>query len=256
MPKPSQIELGSTAVAEVPKAQGAVQHAGEVSSLVRLAIDKGVDVAVLERLVALQERVTDRDAQLQLNQALAAFQADCPPIYKGRTANIVSKTKGTKFSYRYAPLDDIVRHIRPHLERHGLSYTWDSSVSDKLMHCKAIVRHVAGASLSASFSCPSDGSERMSAAQSAGAALTYARRQALVQALGLTTADEDTDGGAEPESVEPVSEFQLREVQELYDSVKLKVDFPKFLAFFEIEKMADLPAARFVEAKAMLERKR
>lgn len=237
-------------------ALAAPTQSGEIGELVRLAINEKVSVEVLERLVALQERVTDRDAVLQLNQALGAFQSECPPVLKGRTASIVSKTKGTKFSYNYAPLDDIVPHIRPYLERHGLSYTWDSEVSTGMLRCTCTVRHIAGASVAASFSCPTDGSERMSAAQSAGAALTYARRQSLVQALGLTTADEDTDGADPAEESTAVTAEQLANLQAVWDEVKKNVDAKKFFAFFDCDSLAALPAARYAEAVRMLERKR
>ncbi len=251
--------MASDAMA-ISRAEGtAVQSAtSEASGLVKMAIEQKVPVEVLERLVALQERVTDRDAVLQLNQALGAFQAACPPIFKAHKAEIVSKRTGSKFSYRYANLEDIVRHIRRHLEVFGLSYTWDSTVNAQTMTVTCVVRHIAGASVSASFSCPVDGNDRMSAAQSAGAAMSYARRQSLVSVLGLTTADEDTDGSAapEPESNEPVNREQLANLEALYDEVHKNVDFEKFCAYFQIGGLSDLPQSRYAEAIAMLERKR
>jgi hypothetical protein len=107
----SQGELGTGKIP--PETEGkttavAVPPASEVSGLVRLAIEQNVSVEILERLVALQERVTARNAETAMAEALAAFQATCPPIPKTITAEV--RKNGVKaYEYQFAPLDEVVR---------------------------------------------------------------------------------------------------------------------------------------------------
>lgn len=231
---------------------GPVAEGAEMSGLVRLAIEQKVSVDVLERLVALQERVSDRNARQAMTEAVAAFQAECPSIKKGRTARIATKAGGS-YSYTFASLDEIARAIRPILHKHGLSYTWDSVVDEGHLTCTCILRHVEGAEDRAMFRCPTDTKAEMSGAQATAAALTYARRQSLVQVLGLTTTDDDTDG-ADPKGAEKITEAQVADIYALADEVK--ADLPKFLKYMGVEAMADIPASDHARAVKALERKR
>jgi hypothetical protein len=223
-----------------------------MSGLVRLAIEKQVSVDVLERLVALQERVSDRNARQAMSEAVARFQAECPSIKKGRTARIATKSGGS-YSYTFASLDEIARAIRPILHRHGLSYTWDSTTDGKSLACTCILRHVEGGEDRATFSCPTDTRAEMSGAQATASALTYARRQSLVQVLGLTVTDDDTDG-ADAKAAEKLTESQAADLCALAEEVG--ADLPKFLKYMGVGAVSDIPASDYRRAVSALEKKR
>ena len=91
------------------------------------------------------------------------------------------------------------------------------------------------------------------AAQSAGAALTYARRQSLVQALGLTTCDPDIDG-ASPDQRATITAQQAADIGVLIDEVK--ADKGRLLKCFGVDRIEDLPQACFRPALNMLQSKR
>lgn len=86
--------------------------------LLAAAVDKGVPVETMEKLVALHERVADRQAAQEFSDALATFQSECPVIEKSKVARIVPK-QGTPYEYRYAPLDEIAEKTREPLRRLG-----------------------------------------------------------------------------------------------------------------------------------------
>jgi hypothetical protein len=241
-----------TSIATRPETAPAQVQEAEMSGLVRLAIEQKVSVDVLERLVALQERVSDRNARQAMSEAVAGFQAECPSIKKGRTARIATKAGGS-YSYTFASLDEIARAIRPLLHRHGLSYTWDSTTDGKSLACTCILRHVEGAEDRATFACPTDTRAEMSGAQATAAALTYASRQSLVQVLGLTVTDDDVDG-ADPKSAEKITEGQIADLYALADEVK--ADLPKFLKYMGVGALSDIPASDYSRAVTALERKR
>lgn len=241
-----------TALAEVEPGQVAV---AEASGLVRLAIEKGVDVGILERLVELQKRVSDDHARTSFLAALEAFQAECPPLKRSSKVDYVTKT-GVKVRYNFAPLDEIAQAIRPFLSKHRLSYSWDSAIENGQVAVTCTLHHVEGHSRTATFRCPPDsaGSPTMNGAQKAGSALSYGQRYSLVQVLGLTSASDDVDGQTEGDAAEPVTPDQEATINALMREVG--ANERKFLEYMEVESVADLPASRFAEAVKLLEQKR
>lgn len=225
-------------------------HIPEIGEILMAAVEKGMTAESLEKLVALHERTSDRAAAREAARALAAFQKDCPTIPKTSTAQIATKS-GAKFSYPYAELDQIAKSIRPILHQHGLSYGWDSSEADGRLTCVCRVRHENGHSFTATFSCSTATDAGMSAMQKSASALTYAKRQALVQALGLVTGEPDLDGavGGGPK----IAESQIADIT--MTAKEVGANYDRFLKYFGISQIEDLPAAKFQEAMDLLKRK-
>jgi len=223
----------------------------EITRLLQMALDKNVPVEALEKLVALHERVSDRMAAQEFAGALAGFQRECPPISRTSTANIAT-AGGAKFSYKYAELDEIARTIGPMLHARGFSYSWDSTVDKGMLTCVCTLRHVNGHSIHASFACPTDSKAGMSEAQKFAAALTFAKRMALISVTGITTADPDTDG-ADARSHETITESQAADLDAKIDEVK--ADRVKFLRWLKVTKVSEIKAVDFRSAVAFLEEK-
>lgn len=156
------------------------------------ALEHNVPIETMERLLALRATLHAEQARGAFFAALAAFQGECPIIPKTKTAQIKSE-RGT-FSYTYAPLDVIVRHVGPILQRHGLSYTVETAIEEAgVLTAACTVHHVAGHSESSTFRVPIDKGARMNDAQKVASASTYAKRYAFCNALGILTGDEDND---------------------------------------------------------------
>lgn len=233
-----------------PPAEGT----SEVTSLVQMAIERNVPVELLERLVALKERVEARDARKAFFDAVSSFQDKCPEIIKSSTAKITTR-KGGQYSYTYAPLDVIARTIRPILREHGLSYSFDVASEGKTLIVSCVLRHIDGHEERSSFPVPIETDAAMSDAQKNGAALTYGKRQSLVAVLGLTTADEDVDAAKqEPSTAERITAEQAANLSDLIEEVG--ADKAKFLKFAQIDTLADLPASSYARAVQVLEAKR
>lgn len=238
-----QLEVGQSSVPE-PTAHAVVVHQTSPNAIIDLlqaAVDRGLPVETLERLQALHERVSDRAAATEFARDLAAFQQKCPPIAKKSTAKVTTKS-GVQYTYRYAELDQIARTIAPFLAELGLSYTWDSDLRDKILHCACTLRHVNGHSIKATFSAPVESAAGMSEQQKHAAALTYARRQSLIQVLGLTTTEPDTDG-ANPE---PITQQQADDLRALIQEVG--ANLTRFLKWAKIQRLEDLPARDYESA--------
>ena len=221
-----------------------------VMDLIELAKEGSIDVGILERMIALQERAVEKEARQEFFRALKAFQEDCPELHKSKSADIVTKSGG-RYGYNYAPLDGIAKTVRPVLHRHGLSYSWttDPSTDKGVLNVVCVLRHVDGHETRATFPVPTDTNAAMSAAQKNGAALTYGQRMSLVSVLGLTATD-DIDG-AEDEAFVDSGQVDILKVL-IRDS---QSDTEKFLLFMGVEKLGDIMSRDYARAVSSLRRK-
>lgn len=94
-----------------------------------------------------------------------------------------------KFSYGYASLPAILDLIRPVLARHGLGVTQETVTDGAFVGVNTRLHHRSGETFVFGPLFLPAGQN----AQTAGSAITYARRYALTAALGIS-ADEDDDG--------------------------------------------------------------
>ncbi|HEX6926797.1 MAG TPA: ERF family protein [Longimicrobiaceae bacterium] len=240
--------------AALPVADEGGGEPGSVLALIKFGIERDMSVEALERLVALQERITDRNARTAFVEALAAFRQDCPPIAKTRENTQFSVTRnGTRRAGTYAPLEEIDRVARPVAAKHGLTWTWDTRVDDKLMHVSCRVMHVMGHSETTNVSMPFESKAGSSPQQKYGAAQTYGMRYSLIAALGITTADDDEDGNGQY-SADTITDRQAADLDALIDEVG--VDRVKFLRWLGVKELSDLRAADMGRAVKALESKR
>lgn len=206
-------------------------------------------VAALEKLVALKERMDDRQAERDYAVALAAFQAGCPPIPKSKRVDVMTKS-GMKYGYGYAPLEEIMKLIRPVAEKHGFAITWDSEVNEGMVKAECKIMHQNGHYATATFTAPIDDRAAMNKTQQHAAALTYAQRYSLLQVLGVVTGDIDTDAV----SVEKISENQVVDLEALIEETETNKD--KVLAYAKAEKLSEIRATDYPGIIAHLETKR
>lgn len=121
--------------------------------------------------------------------ALAKFQASCPPIVKDKSANV------GKFGYSYAGLDTVLAIIREPLAKVGLTIsqvpilsgeTW---VLETRLLFRGEVCQVSHWPLS-----PAMGEQQR------GSQITYGRRYSLCAMLGIQPQNEDDDGASATET--------------------------------------------------------
>jgi len=163
-------------------------------ALIALAIRSGTSVDAIERLMTLRERLHAEKAREAFFTALSRFQAECPVLPKTKTARIQSD-RGS-YEYKFSPLDEIAKRIAPVLERHGLSYTFDTAFKDGAQVVTCFVHHVLGHTEDSTFTAPIDPSARMNAMQKSGSSQTYGKRYTLQNALGIVSGDDDDDARA------------------------------------------------------------
>jgi hypothetical protein len=158
-------------------------------SILRYAIDAKADVAVIERLMVVREKLQAESAKAAFDASMAAFQSECPIILKEKS--------GAKNAYKYAPLDAIVDQVRGLTQKHGFSFSVTSAVDTGWVKAICKITHALGHSEVSEFRVPvDDKNPMMTAPQRYGGAMTFAKRYAFCNGFGILTADEDLDGHA------------------------------------------------------------
>lgn len=186
-----------------------VQQSPTPATLLEQAINKGVDITQLEKLMDLQERWEQKEAKKKFLDALSKFQTKVPALKKGKTAKIASQ-KGS-FSYKYADLGSITAQIKKPLNECGLSYRWEFSETNGKLKVTCMISHRDGHTESTSMEAGMDTSGAKNDIQQKGSTQTYLQRYTLIGALGLSTADEDKDGAGHQTTNQPEKEFNEEE---------------------------------------------
>lgn len=267
-------EKKKMAIVEVTPAKRELAPAAVAPSqaeiLIAQAIDKGVPIDTMERLLVMRRELKAEAAKEAFVREMAAFQAECPVIEKKKAV----KDKHGNVRYSYAPLDVIVKQIQPVLKDHGLSYSVDTVFEADTLIVTCTVTHAEGHSEKSSFRCPIDKEAYMSGPQKVGAAMTFGKRYAFCNAFGIMTGDEDTDAvqeepermkaperptaaaaakapasaapAAQPNALRPPSEKQLTFLHTLLD----KYGMPKeeFLKAYKVASTKDLSADQVSKA--------
>lgn len=189
--EPSEVE--STALADAVRKNnpGQLQRQDlSVEGFILKAIESNVSVETLDKLLAMRERIKAEQAKEAYTAALAAFQGECPTIKKTKPV----KNDQGKVIYMYAPIESIVDQVKELLAKHELSYTIQTRTDEKTVTSVCVVRHAMGHSESSDMTVPIGGSTKvMSPQQGVAASLTFAKRYAFLNALGIMTGDEDSE---------------------------------------------------------------
>jgi ERF superfamily len=171
----------------------------------RLARDPQVDVAKLERLIAMQKDILAQQAKIEFNAAFATMQGELPTIDEHGQAVIPGK-----YSYTHARQEDIIEIVRPILQKHGFSLRFRHQYPNGKIKTIGILTHRAGHYEEDEFECDADKSGGKNDIQAVGSARTYGERYTTRALLNIVSRDpkdavRDTDGHRNATSEQPAA---------------------------------------------------
>jgi len=223
-----------------------------VSMIERVAMDPNADLAKLERMLELKEKVDAQAAKAAFDAAFSKASAEFPDIpLKGENKH--QKT-------RYALLKDILSNVRPVLSRHGLALSFSTEVDADFVTVTAELSHESGHSKRNSIPLPRDTGAGRNAVQAVGSTQTYGQRYTAQAILGLSLGDDTEDDGAgASQKHATITAEQFRTLRDLIEETG--TDEAKFHRAFghknpDEADLHEFPAARFEEARRMLEQKK
>ena len=169
-------------------------------SMLQMAVQKGTDMAQLEKLMELQERWERNEARKAFNLAFSEFKAEAVTVIRNKLV-----TDGPLKGKSYAELFAVVNAVTPALSKHGLSAAWRLSKDEKdWLEVTCTITHTLGHSESVSMGAMPDAGGAKNSIQARASTVTYLERYTLMAATGLAAQNTDDDGrGAGKAEVEP-----------------------------------------------------
>lgn len=188
----------------VAAARGTLPAASNTpSAVLAYAIERGADIAHVEKLLELQMKWEANEARKAYVADMAEFKKNPPQILKDKQVGY--KDRNDNFvGYKHATLGNVTNAIVEGLARNGFSHSWDVRHNGHMIEVDCIITHRLGHSERVTMQAGRDDSGKKNAIQQVASAVTYLQRYTLLLATGLATHDQIDDDGAsstEPESL-------------------------------------------------------
>lgn len=221
-----------------------------IAMLERVATNPDVDPAKLEKLLDLQERVLNKQAESDYAQAMSAAQSEMKRV----GADASNPQTRSKYA-SYAALD---KTLRPIYTAHGFALSFNSGPSPTPEHVRVMcdVSHRGGCTKHFEIDMPADGKgakggDVMTKTHAMGAAMSYGMRYLLKMIFNVAVGEDDDDGNT---PIARVSAEQAATLQALAEEVG--ADIPRFLKHFKAPSFEGFAAQAYTDAVAALEKKR
>jgi hypothetical protein len=212
----------------------------------RVALDPRGDVEKLERMMAMYDRLKAQEAELAYNAAKGRILKKLVgiKIVKNRSALYeIEKGKpqnGTYQTFKYAPLEEIDKHLRPLLaeENMDLSYS-DEPREGGGIRIRGRLKHLPSGHYEDSFmSAPLDTTGGKSEVQAVGSTNSFLRRYIACNIFNIVVVGDDDDGNGGT-----IDDTQTTTLLELIKRAKVGPKFLKYMRAQSIEEAGSLEAA-------------
>jgi hypothetical protein len=226
------------------------EPSGFMAVIERLAMNKDVDVEKLERMMAMNERMMAKQAEIEFNQALTRLQKVLPTVLKKGAIEFEDKNKVQRHT-PYARYEDIDEAIREHLLNEGFSLSFDTEWGQEGATIFGTLSHVGGHSKTARLRLPLDSSGSKNNLQAMGSTIAYGQRYLVKMLLNIVTKGEDDDGdrGGSPR----ITEEQERTIEEWLSETK--GDKKALLKFARAKSIGDIKASEYDKIIALFKKK-
>jgi hypothetical protein len=197
--RPTTLELEPTETTRsvpVVRPQAAVALAeNSPAAIMMAALKQGIPLDQIEKMMDLQDRYERREAEKAYAAAFSAFKAETVEIIKRKEVDYPSK--GGRTQYKHAELSDVLEAVTPHLSKHGLGISWNTTKQDRgWVEVTCTLRHTGGHSETVTLGAAPDDSGGKNAIQAVGSAITYLERYTAKAILGVAEKGQDDDGAS------------------------------------------------------------
>ena len=197
------------------------------------------DMAVIEKMLDMQERVLAKQAEMAFNRDFAMMAQEVPVIAETSEGHNIT----------YAALETIDAVVRPILSKYGFatSFRVEHPEQNKVK-VTCVLMHKDGHRESTSMELGADTSGSKNAVQALGSSVSYGKRYTLCAMLNITTAKED-DNGFAAKPFCPLTNEQVQMLTGLHsrlDNFQQQLFFEQFGSIYHINK------SLFAKAQAAL----
>jgi len=225
----------------------------------KVALDPRADVEKLERMMAMYERLKAKEAELAYNAAKGRILKKLAGIKIVKNRSVLCEIdkakpqKGTPEAFKYAPLEEIDKHLRPLLAKENM----DLSYSDEPGEGGGIVirgrlKHLPGGHYEDSFMpAPLDKTGTKSDVQAVGSTNSFLRRYVVCNIFNIVVVGDDDDGTGGT-----IDETQAKTILDLIKKAKVGPRFLKYMKAQSVEEagsVATIAARDYRKAVSTLE---
>jgi hypothetical protein len=230
---------------------------GMLALIDRYVRDPTISVERLERILALKERMDLKEAEIEFNEAKASLSEKLASYRIVRTKSVLydidknNKAKGQQEAFKYAPLEDIDKIVRPLLVEAGMDVSYTTSAREREGGGAVItarLTHRSGHFQEASIPIPLDTTGGKSNTQAMGSTFSYGRRYTLCMLLNIVTIGEDDDG-----SGGYIDDAQAKTIRELM--ISAGADEPRFLKYMHAPSVEEIAFRDYRKAISALDEK-
>ena len=212
----------------------------------RLALNPGADAGKLDCAIAMYERLKAKEAELAFNSAKGRILKKLAhlKIVKNRSVRHEFEKgepqNGTYEVFKYAPLEEIDKHLRPLLagEDLDLSYSDESREGGGIL-IRGRLKHLPSGHYEDSLMpAPPDTTGGKSDVQAVGSTNSFLRRYVACNIFNIVVVGDDDDGNG--------GKIDERQTQTILDLIKRAKVGPKFLKYMKaktVEEAGSLEAA-------------
>mgnify|MGYP001599208148 FL=1 len=241
------VERSQPTVMQIPVP--ASETAAILAVIERAARDPSVDIDKLKELLVIRAQIEEQGAKRAFATAMTQAQTEMRAVAADAT-NPQTKSK-------YASYFALDKALRPLYTKHGFSLSFNTGKADVSEYVRVIcdVSHDDGRTKEYHIDMPADGKgakggDVMTKTHATGSAVSYGMRYLLKMIFNIAVGDDDGNAA----SGETVTQAQADAIKCLIAEVA--VDLPKFLKYFKIENIEDLPAKQYQRAVDAIEGKR
>jgi hypothetical protein len=212
----------------------------------RITLDRRADVEKLETLMQIYQLLQAKEAELAFNAAKARILKNLASIKIVKTRSIPyemgrdKQQAGMYVPYRYAPLEEIDKHLRPLLveENMDLSYS-DEPIENGGILVRGRLKHLPSGHYEDSFMpAPRDRTGGKSDVQAVGSTNSFLRRYIACNIFNIVVVGDDDDGTGGT-----VDDAQAKTILDLIEKARVGPKFLKYMKAQSVEEAGSLEAA-------------
>jgi len=214
-------------------------HQPDYPAMISAAINKGLSIETLDKLMDLNERYEKNEARKQYFFALAQFAENLP---------IVTKDKYNKqYDSNYASLENTSNTIARSLAPFGLKHHWSVDQTSQIA-VTCFLTHVAGHSEQSTISGPPDTSGAKNELQQIKSTITYLKLATLETITGTASeAGSTSDDANSSEAIQYINERQAVQIRDELEA--LGSDEAFFCDWLKIKCLEEMPAKLHSKAR-------
>ena len=238
-------ERSKRPVARVPTASASDSPSAILELIERVALDPRANVEKLERMLAMYERLTAKKAELAYNAAKSRILKKLAGIKIVKNRPVLTEIgegkpqKRTFEAFKYAPLEEIDKHLRPLLAEEEMDLSYSDEPCEGGILIRGRLKHLPSGHYEDSFMpAPLDTTGGKSSVQAVGSTNSFLRRYVVCNIFNIVVIGDDDDG-----SGGTIDEAQTKVVLNLIKRAKVGPKFLKYMKAQSVEEAGSLEAA-------------